>query len=87
VRIEERHRDAWLECGAGLHRDGQCPRMEKSGVMGRLRNLGYNCDVDSDDEIVTAAVKSYQKAVLKDANPTGNHADIQQTLDDRHSKP
>jgi hypothetical protein len=59
---------------------------EKRGVLARLHNLGYNCDVGSDDAVLAKVVKSYQKVVLKQDNPTGNFVDIQQTLDDRHSK-
>jgi hypothetical protein len=60
---------------------------DKTGVLARLRNLGYGCDVDADDPKMQKFVKLYQKAVLKEAAPSGNQADIQQSLDDRHSKP
>ena len=60
---------------------------DQTGVLARLRNLGYNCDVTSVDPILTAVIKSYQKAVLKQDNPTGSQADLQQPLEDRHSNP
>lgn len=60
---------------------------DKTGVLARLCNLGYNCDVASDDAVVTKVVKSYQQVVLKQDNPSGNQADLQQPLEDRHSNP
>lgn len=58
----------------------------KTGVLARLRNLGYNIDVDAADDKITPVVKSYQKVVLKQDKPSGKHADIQQALEDHHSK-
>ncbi len=57
-----------------------------AGLLGRLRNLGYNCNVDSDAEKTTAVVKTYQKVVLKKPAQTSVAADILQDVEEHHSK-
>jgi hypothetical protein len=60
---------------------------DKTGVLARLHNLGYGCDVDSDDTALGAAVTTFQRVFLNNDNPSGQYADIQQDLEDRHSNP
>jgi hypothetical protein len=59
---------------------------DKKGAMARLHNLGFNCDLSSDDEALKKAVKSYQKDVLGQKTPSGIYSDIQDDLENRHSK-
>ena len=59
----------------------------KTGVLARLHNLGFGCDVDADDETATRAVKAYQNLYLNDKNGSGVPADIQADIRDRHDKP
>jgi hypothetical protein len=59
----------------------------KPGVLGRLHNLGFGCEIDSDDPHVTKAVKSYQKWFLKNDNGSGKPEDIQDDAKKRHDDP
>jgi hypothetical protein len=59
----------------------------KEGVLARLHNLGFSCDVDSDDDTVAKAVKAYQRLYLNNKNGSGVPADIQADIRDRHDNP
>lgn len=57
---------------------------QKLGILVRLRNLGFGCDVDSDDARITKAVKAYQRWFLKEKKGSGKTGDIQADLKKRH---
>ncbi len=62
------------------------PAAEKTGVKARLHDLGFGCDVDSDDTLTTRAIKNFQKLFLKKTD-TGAYADVQADLDSTFSNP
>ena len=67
---------------------GSMPSFDtKQGVLARLRNLGFGADVDADDERLKKLVKAYQRFYLKAKKPSGEFADIQKDIRDRHDKP
>lgn len=59
----------------------------KEGTRGRLGNIGFRCETDSNDKTTTRAVKAYQRWLLNDHNGSGNPSDIQNDLKTRHDRP
>lgn len=59
---------------------------DKTGVLARLHNLGFGCDIDSDDETASRAVKAYQNLYMNNKNGSGLTADIQNDLRPRHDQ-
>jgi hypothetical protein len=56
----------------------------KEGTLARLHNLGFGCDVNSDDAHATRAVKAYQLFYLKAKDGSGKIVDIQDDTAKRH---
>ncbi len=59
----------------------------KEGVRGRLGNIGFRCDPDSNDKVTARAIKAYQRWLLNNHNGSGNPSDIQNDLLKRHDRP
>ncbi len=58
----------------------------KPGVLARLHNLGFCCDIDSDDPRIEKGVKAYQRFFMKNKNGSGKPEDIQDDARTRHDK-
>jgi hypothetical protein len=67
---------------------GSLPSFNTSeGVLARLHNLGFGCDVGDTDDRSKRAVKAYQRFFQKNKNGSGVAKDIESDIRDRHDKP
>jgi hypothetical protein len=68
-----------------LHIGSLPPAKDKTGTIARLNNLGFQTGMDGDDDEIKRGVKAYQKDILKQDQPTGAFADIQDDVETRHT--
>lgn len=60
------------------------PVKTKPGVLARLHNFGFGCDLDSDDPTTVKVVKAYQRAFQNNPAGSGKTDDIQDDLGAKH---
>ena len=58
---------------------------DKKGAIARLHNLGFKCELTSNDDALKRAVKGFQRTILGQKTPSGAYTDIQDELETRHS--
>lgn len=63
------------------------PHDTKEGVQARLYDLGYSCQVKSNEKRTSRSVKAYQRFYKKEKAGTGKPKDIETDLRDRFEKP